>query len=754
MHYVNVVLSDPSNSSMLMGKSFEGGKFELSDINHSHFLLKISSLGYEEHSDTIEMHADHIDLGQIVLSRLVMEEVVVKGNRPLIEQSAEGIIFNVAGSYYEHGLNGVELLSRTPNLQISNNNVNVVGRSGILVLINGKETHMSGQQLVAYVRSLRSEDISRIIVSTNPSAKYDAQGNSGIVNIILNRREGFNADMSFDYIRSAKNTYIPALGISYSNDKVYANLNVSSFWQNQVFESDLDYIYDDYIRKTDTERTDISKPNLYIDLSLDYKLSGRSNIGVMTSYAYNDSESHYVSRTTYKRLEGVYSSIDMPSNSEDKSRWLGVYPYWDYSFGTSGKTLKLEGSYVKSISESEIALSQHNYRNNFEQQLDGSYAVNKSHLDYDLYSIKGDLTLPFGEFGKTELGVKSTFIRNHSERLAYNSDESFTSIRDPQEDGFGTNEDIHAIYLTHSAHLVEKLELRAGLRYEYAVLENTQAYKNKNGHLFPSATLAYAVSDDLQTSIGYNKRLNRPSILRTNPFRWYTSSIDYSTGNSQLNPELMHNMDLGLSYKNLSTSIYWSYLIDGIESVREEDPHTGGYVSYPMNTLKESKFGINLNYYLMSIKNFGALLNASFYLNALSSSFSHYLSQSGKSIGGSLMINPRYTLSSKLGNSVEMIFMYDLPEANDIRSTQSFFLWGVKYKHPFFNNSFWVSINLNDPFKWSKTGSKTIYSDYTFKATHYNDFRAFKISLSYNINNSKMRNSYRNVDRSDESRIR
>src|SRR5699024_6658379 len=161
--------------------------------------------------------------------KLVMEEVVVKGNRPLIEQSAEGVIFNVAGSYYEQGLNGVELLSRTPNLQVSDNNISVVGRNGVLVLINGKETHMSGQQLVAYIRSLRSEDINRVIVSTNPSAKYDAQGNSGVVNIILNRRAGFNADISFDYIRAAKNTYIPVVGISYSNDKIYTNLNVSSF---------------------------------------------------------------------------------------------------------------------------------------------------------------------------------------------------------------------------------------------------------------------------------------------------------------------------------------------------------------------------------------------------------------------------------------------------------------------------------------------------------------------------------------------
>lgn len=740
---------------MLLGKSFEGGKFELGEIKHSHFILKISSLGYEEYADTIEMHADHMDLGQIVLSKLVMEEVAVKGNRPLIEQSAEGIIFNVAGSYYEQGLNGVELLSRTPNLQVSDNNISVVGRSGVLVLINGKETHMSGQQLVAYIRSLRSEDISRVIVSTNPSAKYDAQGNSGVVNIILNRRAGFNADISFDYIRAAKNTYVPAVSISYSNDKIYTNLNVSSFWQNQVFESDIEYIYDDYVRSTDTERTDASNPNLYVDFSLDYKLSDRSNIGLMTSFSYNDSESEYVSRTRYKDSENVYSSIFMPSDSEDKGRFLGIYPYWDHSFGTSGRTLKLEGGYVKSISDSEIALSQYNYRNGFEQQFDGSFAVNKSYLDYYLYSIKSDLVLPFGEFGKTEFGIKSTFIRNNSDRLSYDSDEGFTSITDPQENRFSANEDIHAIYLTHSAHLVEKLELRAGLRYEYTIFENAQAYKNENGHFFPSVSLAYTVSDDLQTSIGYNKRLNRPSILRTNPFRWYTSSIDYTTGNSQLNPALMHNVDLGLSYKNLSTSIYWSYLIDGIESVREEDPHTGGYVSYPMNTLRESKFGINLNYYLMSVENFGALFNASFYFNSLNSSFSHYLSQSGKGNGGSLMINPRYTLSSKLGNSAEMIFWYDLPESNDIRSTQSFFFWGVKYKHPFFNDSFWVSVSLNDPFKWSKSRSKIIYSDYTFKAVHYNDFRALKISLSYNFNNNnKMRDSHRNVDRSGESRIR
>lgn len=753
IEYLNVKIMNATDSTFMISKSFQGTNFTVKEITQPNVVIRFSTIGFEDLYINKKLESSHTDLGNIYLKELILDEVVITVNRPLIRQTAEGLIFDVANSYYAQGFDGVELLSRTPNIQMSESSINMVGRSGVLVLINGKHLQMDNKQLVEYIRTLDSRNISKIVVSSNPSAKYDAQGNSGVVNLILKREDGFNADLSFTYIKAAKNTFNPSAGFSYSNKKLYANLNVSSFWEKKVYESDLEYLYQENKRTTSTDRTDETRPDFSSNLSIDYQLTSRSTIGAFSVFNKKKGNAEYISTSYYSNYKTINKALYMPSYAAQDNDYFSIYPYWDFKIDSLGRKLQLEGGYVKSKSDENIKLSEYAFENEFEHKLDSTFSVNNSLLEYDLYMIKGDLLLPFQKYGTLEIGAKSVFIRNSSKREAFHSNKSFEEVANRQEDRFKINEDIFAVYASHALKLSEKLDARIGLRYEHTSNKNSLSNKKTHGDFFPSVSFAYKINDQLYTNIGYNKRLNRPGISQVNPFRWYTNSIDYTTGNMDLKPEIMRNIDLGLSYKTFSTNMYATFLNDGIQYIAEE-VDSKGYSNYPINTLKESKLGITFNYYWMPLDRFSVFSTLNLYLYKLKSNFSKHADSSTNGNGGSLMMAPSYTLSRKSESGIDLMLMYSLPESNKIKYNGYYFFWGIRYKHSFLNNNLKFALTINDPWKWAVNKNRNIYTDFTFKSRLYNDSRSVKISISYIFSNNKLRNVNRRIDKSDENRIK
>jgi len=223
--YANVILQNPVDSSMIKGEiTDENGAFKFTGVEHGSYQLMVSYIGFDNHySDVFNLNSSSYEIPSITLQArgTRLEEVTVTAQRPMIEMKADKVVFNVSGTVNSSGDNGLELLRKSPGVMIDNNeNVNVLGKSGVKIYIDGKESPLTGDDLAAFLKSLQADQIDAIEIITNPSAKYDAEGNAGIINIRLKRDKNMGANANIN------------LGVS-QGQKFQANGSVSGNYRNK-----------------------------------------------------------------------------------------------------------------------------------------------------------------------------------------------------------------------------------------------------------------------------------------------------------------------------------------------------------------------------------------------------------------------------------------------------------------------------------------------------------------------------------------
>ncbi len=746
----DVQLRSMNSDDQFTSKSNIEGNFAIT-VKKGLYIISISKQNEAYMTDTITINSD-VNMGIIpVIKSFQLETVNVEGRKKLIERKRDRIIFNVEESLLSSGIGADELIKNVPRMDPSSELPKIFGKSSVAVMVDEKILNLSGNDLGNFLKTLRSENIKQIEVILNPSSKYDASGNSGILNIKLKKKRdlGFEGNAVTTFIQRTNPSINESLSLNYSKSKLLMKYNGFVGSENRITKYDNEYIYPEQTRRTEEngKRTNKGFSNNFV---LEYQISEKATIG--TSLDFNRWNNNRDFTTTLNTLSSNGSSN---SNNEDYNSFgkgnynvFNISPFFEFKLDTTGKKLAFNYNYLSNKTLDDNFFNNSNEVSNTDISLSRNLNKNK----FKISSFNIDLVLPLSIIS-LETGLKLSSINTDS-YVQY-----FLSEQEPSQNNFNYSEDILAAYINLNKSVSDKIIFSAGLRYEGTKtkgdnLSDRSITENNYNNLFPSISLSYDPNDDHSFSVGYNKRIVRPSLDQVNPFKQYQDQINYTTGNPILLPSKTDNIEIGYLYKgNLSISLFASKTINN--PIQLAIPIENGTIveKKPINALTTYDFGGDIGY----------SWRKKWFNNYTSVSISHQHSDVSsnvnipdkdlRGINAMFSTNSTASIKGKLKPKIMLNAYYTLPAVEELFRTRSIFMLRIAGSLSFMQERLALNCSLTDIFNTTISRNRVDYGSFKFNNKLFNDNRNFTLSLSYKFGNFKAKNFKTNISNNEKDRL-
>jgi len=579
----SIALKKAKDSSVLkLGVSNSTGKFEFANIPAGNYFINISHVGYNSRNSTpFEVSGEGsvtAPLTPLIKASAELKEAVVTSRKPPVEVKADKIILNVEGSINAVGQDALELLRKSPGVMVDkDDNLSVSGKNGVQVFIDGRPTPLSGKDLSEYLKTLQSSNIESIEIISNPSAKYEAAGNAGIINIRLKKNKSFgtNGTVNAGYNIGTYAKYNGGLSLNHRDGKVnlFGNYNYNHNLNEMnisLYRKQLDTLFDQRsVIKNETNSHNFKA-------GADYFINKKSTIGMIVTGTLSDNAMHSTSRTPISYIPtGVLDRTLQANNSSTGRRDNGNlnlnYRYAD----TSGHEWTMDGDYgIYRIKSDQMQPNV--YFDPSGHPLDSNIYNMLAPTDIDIYSFKSDYAQNFKK-GRLELGGKFSYVKSGNDFQQFDVIGGGKLIDLSRSNNFNYKENINAVYANYSRSL-KGWTVQAGLR-----VENTNAKGTTNGfqlsnssyvpfdstfdrhytNFFPSAAVTYNKNPMKQWTMTYSRRIDRPAYQDLNPFEMRLDAYTSMKGNTQLRPQYTNSIGLTYMYKyKLTTTLNYSHVND------------------------------------------------------------------------------------------------------------------------------------------------------------------------------------------------
>lgn len=729
--------------------SDEKGNYSLKLLENGNYTIRLIQDGIEiSHKDIAINGEVKQDFFIEKKNEKQIEGVTLTARKKLIERKADRLVFNVSNSVASQGMDAVDALATTPLVKVDDNTgVSIVGKSGVAVMINDRILNLSDAELVTYLKSLRSENIEKIEVITAPPAKYEAQGNSGLINIVLKKNQnlGWSGSLTSSLQQQTYTGNSNSVTVNYQNEKLRSSLKLRQN-KNEKHSYENYWIEGEDGLKSNDNRRDFGD-GLGANLSLDYQLSKKSNVGFIYDFGFGHSNMDIRNTSNYFQ-NGIYTNTLLTdAQHRATGRQHTASAYYDLKFGKQDNKLSITGNYFSNTPETIIDFT------TTESSGDRFVVKSPSMVDYKIYSGQADLTLPY-QFAKTEAGVKFTNFDNNSS-IFYQNLTNGQYITDPlKSNEFEYNEKNYAAYISFEKSFNEKWSAKAGLRYEYSVvngnsLTSGQRTENSYGKFFPTAYISYKSNENHTFNLNYSKRINRPGFRAINPYRWYININSYFTGNPFLKPSINHNFELSYVYKGkLSASAYFQRTVEAFSQLATLKGENR--VSTFENYYNQNSMGVSLNYSDTFFKKWEANYSANYsYMNT-----DVFATDALARKGNSYDFDFQNNISLNQSKTIQLILNYwfRLP-SNSGNSYMKFagnLTSGVKLN--LMEKSLQLNIFVSDILKQGKSLGEIYYTTGTHSYNNYYDARRLTLSATYTFGNKKVKGMDRNVRFDEKNR--
>ncbi|MCL7987179.1 outer membrane beta-barrel family protein [Sphingobacterium sp. lm-10] len=714
------------------------------------YKLILEQFGGEYFNQHLELSQD-VDMGEIEIDESVMlEGVTITVRKKLIEQKVDRMVFNVENSIASQGMSGLDALRNTPLIRLQNDNVSIVGKGGVAIMVNDRMLNLSGSELSNYLQSLRSEDITRIEIITTPPSKYEAQGNSGIINIILKKNPnlGWSGNINGAYQKTSFYGLGGNATVNYQSNKISSTLRLRQHDFSIRPEVIRNLVGTDNGIYTNEIRKDQSKA-IGVNYTLDFTLSERQNIGFIYDYGHSNYNSNADGASIYESNQVVDSTLNTYQKQFWKTPRHTLNAYYDLKLDTLGKKVSFIGNY---LNNTPYRVNDFSSINDITSNED--IARNTSDMTYNIYSGQADFMLPYNWLN-IETGVKYTLFDNNSDLEYYNFVGSGYVINPQNSNVFNYEEHNYAAYISMHKDFNGIWSAKAGLRYEYTSLDGQTPGNDESividnyGKLFPSAYVSFKPNDNHAFSLNYSKRINRPDFQSLNPFRWYINPYMYYAGNPVLMPSFNDNVELSYTFLGkLTAGLYNQYNRDGISNIaRLED---GIYSNVMENSFNENTIGLRLNYYETFFKIWDLSLNTNGTFTKTTPTIPEAegleVYSMAYSVYNTISLNQNKTWFLLLNLTHDLPYVY----ANVIIQEQLNFSPGIKAS--FLDKKVNVSAVLSDAFKTLKSEGYSYNAGYRSEFYNYMDQRRFTFSMSYIFGNNRVKGVNKNVKFDEKSR--
>ena len=751
----NVLLKQAKDSAYITGMLTDTQGCFSFDQPLGEYLLHITLIGSEDLYVPVVLRGNK-NVGELTLksSSALLDEVTVTAARPVIKRLVDRVVFDAHNTIASAGGSALDLLREVPGLQVGQNSIGIIGKGGIKVYINDRETKLSGDELIDYLRSYDASQILKVEVITTPPSKYDAAGNAGIINIRLKSRpkDYVGGTASASYSAGEKDNYgYGGVSLNLSKGRVSSFLNGGTT-QGNYETREKNYRY--FPQNTWNSRADYTNymNSFYLQGGVDVSLERDWSAGMQAIYnhsapkpgnALSWTEVYDASTAVLDSL--LYSNSDKDTGSDRLNLNFHTDKVWD----DKGKKMTWDVDYLRDNRDENMGFLSKTLLPDGTEIPGTNFDYNYlQHRKVDVVSSALDFILPFEKY-KITAGAKVSFTNT---RNGINYDTSDPTL--VQDDYFRYKEQIYALYADYSREYSERFSMQLGLRMEHTRTTGiSEAKDTEDKHdytrLFPTVYLLYSPTDGHALNFSFSNRISRPSQNMVNPFPFYQNKYTYACGREDLKPSYTYNAELGYTLKNnFNVSAYYSYSDDVFFQVVDLDAETNVTSFLWENFMQTHAFGLNNSYtfrtkWLQAYAQHGVS-----YRRTTSSATTTSPEEKGWAYDASLrntfFFNEKKTLLATLSGSYSS------------RQYQGIYLMSPTYSvsagmlYRLLDNKLNLSLNVNNLFV-SHSKLETMSNGLKIIADNQFSFTSFRIGVSYtfggDIRSKGQRNSNEDIQR-------
>lgn len=754
MDYATVSLLRANDSTVVKGTlSTDAGAYTFDHITPGTYIIKATEVGYSKalsKAFTIiaGSHAFDVPALKMQQSNNSLNTVTVTASKPLIEQKVDRTIVNVANSVLAAGNSAMDILERAPGVSVDkDDNISLRGKQGVTVMINDKLTYLSASQLATLLRGTDGNTIESIELITNPPAKYDAAGNSGIINIKLkkNKQVGTNGSVTLGagYGKYGKDNETLNLNHKEGNLNIYGTFSHDDrkrFQDIDIMRGITDSTGHQTFFNQTTHMPQSDHDNSY-RLGADYDLSSKNTIGFMVSGYFNGEEDDNDTHTSIgKSFTAVDSTLHTVSAIHQTYHNIAFNLNDDYKLDTLGQELSANLDYSNFRNYSAAGYTTDFFLPDGSIQHPEAFLGNITPSEIDIRTAKVDYTKPITKSFKFESGLKLSDVKTSNDLF------QTESLSQPYIDNntFVYDEKVDAGYINFSKDF-KNYSIQAGLRGEYttssAVGDSSgvvQSVPRSYFDLFPTFFADHTINDKNEISFSYGRRIDRPQYDNLNPFVYHLDPYTYQKGNPYLRPQYTNNFEFNYTYnKSITLSLGYSHTTDVITEIPGTDPTTK--VSFVTNENLQTQNSYNINLY--------APYTVSRWWEGNVNITGFYLGFVSNGLEGANLNNGQAAYQIRATETFTPIKGYKLEVTSDYQSALVYGLFNVKpqywtdagVSHSFAHKKANIKFSVSDIFNQRTNNVTSFYANNDLIINQKRETRVARLTLTYNFGNNKMK---------------
>lgn len=608
--YANVLLLNAKDSVLVKGTlTNESGVFVFENVGQGKYLINATHTGIQPVFSRVFEVTDKqepLDMGVIRLEEkeVTLTDVTVVSKKPLYEQKIDRLVINVAASVTAAGITALDVLERSPGIIVNrvSNSLSVNGKGGVIIMINGKRNYMDIAAVIQMLSGMPSSNIERIEIITTPPAKYDADGDAGIINIVLksNNQYGTNGSYTLSAGYSKREDNSGSININHRKGKInlFGNYSYSrnrpyQLWTNYHAVNNSGVFLEDY---SESNRHPFAWQH-DVQAGIDYELNKKTIFGALFTGSYR----HWSMEADNNAMVSANRILDSTVNTINHE----LHTTRSYGFNINMQhTFKPDEKISVNLDYLDYFDKNPNDYNNAYFNASNSFAYDENVKSDKITPLKfwigaADYEKNLSKKVSMEAGLKSTASRLSNDvnvsTLVQN-----TWITDTSLSGYHKlKESIEAVYTSFNIVFNEKTSMKTGLRYEYAhtiLGSSTSTLVNRRySNLFPTFYIQHKINDSNSVNISYSRRIWRPSFANLAPWVIFYDPKTFQTGNPYLLPSISDEINFSYTYKNKILSFAYSYTANPISNQPELDEKTNRLINTVTNSKNFQMIYINLS---------------------------------------------------------------------------------------------------------------------------------------------------------------
>ena len=748
-----VLLKSVTDSSLVKAAYTEDdGTFLLAGVPEGAYFIELSYVGYSTYySDKIDLKAsEELKLEPITMATAAVdvEGVKVVAKKPVLTVLPDKTVFNVSGSINAVGNNALELLKKSPGVVVDNdNNIMLMGKAGVQVYVDGKPSPLSTEDLAAMLENMQSDQIENIEIITNPSSKYDAEGNAGIINIVMKRdkRFGTNGSVNLGYRVGIYSKYNGSVSLNHRTSKMNIfgtygyNTGIRRNWMD-IYRIQSETIFDKVTAMTHEFNSHTFRGGM------DYFLGKKSTVGFMVNGYVNNTDGFSDTRTAIIPVSTWETDSYLIATNTSRQERMNVNGNLNYRYDDGeGSTWNVDADYGRFENQNDAYQPNTFLDSTGLNQLYENIYTSYAPTNIDIYSFKIDHERPFWG-GKLGVGAKTSYVMTDNIFDFYDVLSGVEVLDVERSNQFVYTENVNAGYVNFQKQ-VKKFGIQAGLRVEHtnslgeltaATSSPEDSVRRNYVSLFPSAGVTYNHNQFNSFRVMYSRRINRPSYQDLNPFEYKLDEQSYRKGNAFLQPMFTHSVSLSHTYKyTLNTTFSYSLTSGYITNIVDTAETFASYLTQ-RNLDNQEVYTLNVAYPFSPAKWWSVFATAT---------LSHTKNQAD--YGDGKIVDVQRTVFNIYGQNTFKLPKDFSAQISGHYSTPS--LWGGTYltrefwgvdvgvQRKFFKNKLNAKVTFSDVFHTMQWRATSIFGGMFMDVSGGWESQQFRVNLTYLFGNEKVK---------------